>query len=198
MSFLESIQLKDGQIQSLDYHQKRLDFTWAEHTFFPRKWDLSQILQQYDLPQAGTYKIRVVYTSETIEVNWQPYQIRPVRSLQVVHTTHLDYTYKSTHRTPLQILFDQRGSADDIIICKDGWITDSYYANLAFYKAGRWYTPSQPLLKGTKRQQLLDQKSLTAIPIRLEDLPQFEQVALINAMISLEDEVWVNQAQVYF
>lgn len=197
MSFLESIQLKNGQIQNLAYHQSRLDLTMAANEGFPRKWHLKEILDQYPLPENGHYKIRVVYTIKSLEVAWQAYQIRPIQSLTVVQTDQIDYSFKTTDRAALQALFAQRAAADDIIISKNNWITDSYYANLAFYKEGNWYTPDRPLLKGTKRQQLLDQGTLRAIPIKIEDLPSFEKVALINAMIDLKDEVWVDLGNIY-
>ncbi len=198
MSFLESIQLKNGQIQNLAYHQSRLELTVAASGGFPRKWNLKELLDQYPLPETGHYKVRVVYTTKTIEVSWQAYQIRPVHSLKVVQADQIDYTFKNIDRSELQALFAQRATADDIIICKNGRITDSYYANLAFYKEGNWYTPDQPLLKGTKRQQLIDRDVISSIPIKIEDLPSFKKVALINAMIDLEDKVWVDPGNIYF
>ncbi|MEO0339546.1 MAG: aminotransferase class IV, partial [Bacteroidota bacterium] len=75
---------------------------------------------------------------------------------------------------------------------KDGWVTDSYYANLAFLKEDKWFTPEYPLLHGTKRAFLIDQKKIVPSKIRVEDIPQFSQAALINALIDLEDEVWIS------
>lgn len=197
MSFLESICLKDGAIQNLDYHQKRLDYTLKQHGF-PRKWNLKEQLASYELPQKGIYKVRAVYDWAQLEITWQAYQIRPVQSLKVLPVNQLDYTFKRTDRNNLKTLFDQRGTADDIIIAKKGWVTDSYYANLGFFRKGQWHTPDHPLLSGTKRQSLIDQKRLLPTPIRVEEILNYEKVALINALIDLEDQVWIPTDCVYF
>ena len=57
-------------------------------------------------------------------------------------------------------LIEKRKHADDIIIVKNGLVTDSFYANLAFLKNGIWFTPETPLLLGVQRQFLLSQKTI--------------------------------------
>ncbi len=41
---------------------------------------------------------------------------------------------------------------------KNGLVTDCTIGNLVFFDGTGWVTPDQPLLKGTKRQALLDRK----------------------------------------
>ena len=49
--------------------------------------------------------------------------------------------------------------------------------------AADWYTPLHPLLKGTKRAELLDKGVLKEKEIKKEELSSFSAVRLFNAMI---------------
>jgi 4-amino-4-deoxychorismate lyase len=44
---------------------------------------------------------------------------------------------------------------DDIIIVRNGFVTDASYANLIFRKGDEWFTPATFLLAGTMRAFLL-------------------------------------------
>ena len=48
--------------------------------------------------------------------------------------------------------------ADDILIIKNGFITDTSIANILFFDGKKWITPKKPLLKGTVRERLLRMK----------------------------------------
>ena len=67
---------------------------------------------------------------------------------------------------------------DDILIVKQGFITDTSYSNVLFYNGKEWLTPTHPLLKGTQRASLLDQEIIRVAEIRLEDLHHFKKVTL--------------------
>jgi 4-amino-4-deoxychorismate lyase len=135
----------------------------------------------------GIYKIRVLYDQFVREIEFSPYQYRSIQSLKVVHHESIDYHIKYTDRQILQQLFDQRGDCDDIIIVKNGFVGDSYTANLLFFDGKNWYTPTTPLLKGTKRQFLLDQGVISEKEIREEDIKSYQKVGLINALIDFEE-----------
>jgi 4-amino-4-deoxychorismate lyase len=66
-------------------------------------------------------------------------------------------------------------------------LTDSYYGNIVLWKDGIWYTPESHLLAGTQRASLLDNKLIQAIPIRVDNLKEFEKVKIINSMLDLEN-----------
>ena len=51
--------------------------------------------------------------------------MRMVSSLRPVASDTIDYSYKSTNREELNDLFARRGKADDILIVKDGYLTDT-------------------------------------------------------------------------
>jgi 4-amino-4-deoxychorismate lyase len=76
---------------------------------------------------------------------------------------------------------------DDILIVKNGYITDASFASVVFHDGAKWITPSTPLLAGTTTARLLECHAIIAGEIRKGDLRHFKKAALINAMIDLED-----------
>ncbi|MEL6718544.1 MAG: aminotransferase class IV [Bacteroidota bacterium] len=147
--------------------------------------DLMEYLQIPKNFQDGLVKCRILYSSSIEKIEFHPYQIRPINNLKVIYNDQIDYTYKSEDRTTLTQLFQQREIFDDIIIVKNGLVTDSYYANLVFDDGVQLFTPRLPLLRGIQRAKLLEAQSIQEADIRLEDFPKFEQVHLINAMMGL-------------
>lgn len=85
----------------------------------------------------------------------------------------------------LEALAAQRGEADEVVIVKNGLLTDTSYSNIALFNGSHWVTPRQPLLRGTMRQSLLDDGVLAEQDIKAEDWNSFRQVSLINAMMPL-------------
>lgn len=147
--------------------------------------ELKAHLKVPDLYKEGLVKCRVLYASIIEKTEFRPYQIRPVRSLKIVHDNTIDYTYKSENRTALIQLFQQRDKFDDVLIVKNGLLTDSYYANLVFDDGKQRYTPRHPLLSGVRRAELLQSQNIREADIRPEDITRFEGVHLINAMMKL-------------
>lgn len=191
---VETIKIKNNQLQRIDYHNQRLNYA--------RKWfwnckdeiDISKTIQLLDLATDVIYKCRISYTQNIENIEISPYEIRPIKNLKVVHANDLDYQFKYADRSALTQLFQQRGDCDDIIIVKNGFITDSYYCNLAFFDGQKWLTPAFPLLHGTQRQFLLDQQIIFKKIIKLEDLHNFQAIKLFNAMIEWEEAPVVAQA----
>lgn len=180
--FIETIRIDNGEIRNLPYHNKRLNETRSH--FWPGSPQLQ--LEDYIKPvwDAGIFKARVVYGETDIEdVSYSAYSIRRVQSLAIIQSDIIDYTYKSTDREALNYLFAQRGACDDILIVKQGLLTDTSITNIALYDGNYWHTPKQPLLRGTKRAQLLEESILQENEIRLEDLSAFSTIRLFNAMI---------------
>ncbi|HAH25123.1 MAG TPA: hypothetical protein DCL77_15430 [Prolixibacteraceae bacterium] len=184
---VESMKLKDGIIQNLEFHQIRLNRSMDE--LFPEAEKID-LIHQISIPQnftGGIFKVRVVYSQTIDQIEIEPYQYRSIQSLKVVYHESIDYHLKYTDRQILQELYAQRADCDDIIIVKNGLVTDSFAANLLFFDGRGWFTPSTPLLRGTKRQLLLDQGIVVEKEIREEDIKSYQKVALINAMIDFEE-----------
>ncbi len=184
---VESLKLKDGIIQNLIFHKNRLNRSMEELFPTAEKIDLRKEISIPETCRVGIYKVRILYGPFIDKIEFEPYQYRSIQSLKVVHHENIDYHLKYTDRQILQELYAQRGDCDDIIIVKNGLVTDSFAANLLFFDGQNWYTPTTPLLKGTKRQFLLDEGIISEKEIREEDIRNYQKVGLINAMIDLEE-----------
>ena len=185
--FLETICIRDGQPMHLDWHQRRVDATLnhfypdvpIEESTFP----LLEILSTCDIPQVGLFRCRILYDINAIGIDFFPYEPRLINTLRLIEApAGYDYRYKYADRKILEDLFSQRGDADDILITRDGWITDTSIANIAFRKGDRWYTPSIPLLAGTTWKRLVSNGILIPRPIHQDDVQRFDAFRIFNAM----------------
>lgn len=183
--FIESICCEDGSPKLLSLHQDRLERTFSN--FFPKEspLDLANIITQ--IPTEGRYKCRLQYNARSFRINYHPYQKNEINSLQIIHDDNINYEFKSNNREELDGLFQKREKADDIIIIRNGLVTDSYYANLVFFDGNEWWTPQDPLLKGVKREFLLGENLIKTKEIYNGDLKSFTKVSLINAMLDIEE-----------
>jgi 4-amino-4-deoxychorismate lyase len=195
---VESLKLKDGVIQNLEHHQSRMNRSMDERFPDAEKIDLVVAISIPKHFNSGVFKVRVLYGQSVRKIEIEQYTYRTIQSLKVVRHESIDYHLKTTDRQVLQELFGRRGNCDDIIIIKNGMVTDSFSANLLFYAEGKWYTPTTPLLKGTKRQLLLDRGIISEKEIREEDISGFQKVGLINAMIDFEEMPVIAVEQVCF
>lgn len=185
---LESIRCENGELQNLQYHQARMDASFE--ALFSR---VNRIrLGDIRVPgycRSGLYKCRVTY-AETLEtVDFEAYQLPVINSLQLVTEDEIDYSLKYENRSCLARLLEKKGDCDEILIIRNGLVTDTSYSNIVFYDGENWFTPASPLLRGTRREQLLCEKKITLADIRVEDFPRFQNSRLINAMIRFEDAV---------
>ncbi|WP_345976726.1 aminotransferase class IV family protein [Sulfurimonas sp. HSL3-7] len=180
---LETIRVENGRPQHLFYHQQRMDNS-LEQLGYSCHYDLASLIKP---PDKKMYRCRIIYDAESFTIDYIPYQKRTIRKLQLVQADELDYTLKYADRRPLDVLFMRKGDADDILIVKNDLVTDTSIANIAFFDGQRWLTPKHPLLKGTTRARLLDEKKIFESEIHLHDLDKFSHFALLNAMIGFEE-----------
>lgn len=183
---LESIYLKDGEFRNLLYHEARMQLSTKAVFNSNQKVDLSA-LKNEDFPPTGLYKVRVVYDTQIRNVEFVPYEVRPVNSLKLVYDNNINYHHKFLDRTKLEHLYSLRGKADDILIVKNGLITDSFYANVIFKKGANWFTPASYLLNGTMRQNWLDKNIIKEAVITVENFRQYQSCKLINAMLGMDN-----------
>ncbi|MBX2901781.1 MAG: aminotransferase class IV [Cyclobacteriaceae bacterium] len=179
---VESIYLNNGVFRNLRYHQARMEQAATNLFSKPHLWDLEEVLKSVVVPATGLYKVRFVYDLRAYKVEFVPYQFRAITTLKKIEADDLRYEYKYEDRAALASLWEQRGPCDEILIIKNGKVTDTSYANLAFKYGHQWLTPVAPLLNGTMRQYLIDTKKIYAADIEAGDLEKFECVKLINAM----------------
>lgn len=180
--FIETICIENGVAQNLFRHELRLNATRRD--FFGNLTDLH--LKEYiSPPQTGTERIRcrVTYAQDILSIEYVPYQARPVHTLKIIEDETTDYRYKYADRSALDALFARRGTADDILIVRNGFLTDTAIANIALWDGFHWYTPAQPLLKGTRRAALLDAGILTEQDIPALKIREYQKIRLFNAML---------------
>lgn len=195
---VESIKLKDGNFLNLEYHQNRMNRSMVE--WYPEAAVIPLALA-ISVPAdctSGVFKVRVLYRETIEKIEITPYLFRSVKSLKIVHHETIDYHLKYTDRQILQELYARRGICDDIIIVKNGLVTDSFAANLLFFDGKKWITPTTPLLKGTQRQFLLDRGIISEQEIREDEIKTYQKVGLINAMIDFDEMPVISLEKIFF
>ncbi len=178
--FFETIRIEDGHVFHLDYHTKRLHTTIFEHFGIHSSIDLQKFIEP---PKSGVYRCKVIYTDRIENISYFPYERRAICSLRCIEANWLEYPYKYLDREAIDMLFLQRGESDDILIVKEGLITDTSIANVALFDGEKWWTPKTPLLPGTTRQRLLEEGRIYPKDIPVNTLGSFRKIALLNAMI---------------
>lgn len=181
--FIETICINDGVIENLSAHNERMNNTIRVH-YGSSVMPVS--LEDFITAEGckGRIRCRVEYTSAVKKVEYFPYSIREVKSLQLVNDDTAEYSFKYADRSVLDRNFALRGNADDVVIVRSGMLTDTSIANIALYKEGKWFTPKYPLLKGTRRAGLLAEGIIEEDIIMADSLHKYEKIRLFNAMIS--------------
>ena len=72
---------------------------------------------------------------------------------------------------------------DEILITRNGLLTDTSIANIALFNGKEWHTPKHPLLKGVQRAALIDKHLIREKEITVDQLFNYSQICLFNAMI---------------
>lgn len=181
---LETIRCQEGRLQHLAWHQERA--SRSSRALFGSKAEVN--LGAISVPPeaaTGVFKCRVLYDTCIRKIEYSPYSIRPVKKLRLMSADRLEYRHKFADRAKIQELFNLRGGADDILIVKNGLITDTSYANVALFDGAAWHTPASPLLQGTRRAGLIAAGKLVETDIPAGGLPIYKEVRLINAMMDL-------------
>jgi 4-amino-4-deoxychorismate lyase len=86
------------------------------------------------------------------------------------------------NRRDYQAVSALKGECDDVLLVKNGLLTDTSYCNIALFDGVNWVTPLTPLIQGVTRAQLLEDGKLIAKDIKLEELMNFQKIALFNAL----------------
>ncbi len=195
---LESIKVKDKVLQNIDFHNERLNRARFELLNCKREIDLSKEIYLPETLSSEVYKCRVLYGKQIELIEFQPYLLKPVQTLKIVEANHVDYAYKFADRTHLEQLKSNLSLYQDILIVKNHCVTDTSYANIVFFDGKNWLTPDTPLLRGTKRSQLLQKQIIQESRITVKDLPHFQYAKIINAMIDLEESPTISMSNILF
>ncbi|NIJ55347.1 aminotransferase class IV family protein [Dyadobacter arcticus] len=184
---IETIRVENREFKHLDYHEARLNKTRKELWGFTDYWNLSEMIILPDCIENELHKCRIAYGKEIDNIKWEPYAPRAIRKIRKVYDDTIDYTYKYNDRDELNTLFAQREDADEVLIIKDGMVTDSFYCNVAFFDGAKWFTPSTYLLPGTQRAFLLDSGVVEERDISENEILTYHKIRLFNAMVGWEN-----------
>lgn len=190
LDFIETIRVEDGSFRLLPLHAARMQATCMEaYGCVAPVPDLSPACVPANL-RRGTVKCRVRYGREAVKVEFERYEPRRVDSLRAVRADGLDYHLKYADRTALEAVRSLRGGADEVVMVRDGLVTDTSYSNLLFRAGERLLTPRMPLLEGVMRRWLLDRGMAEEADIPAGMLVAgnplgITEAVMINAMLPL-------------
>lgn len=179
---IETIRIQDGRVRHIDYHNTRCNH--SRKLLFASNDALN--LRSHIITNRVTSsvtKCRITYNDKVQKVEYEAYQIRPISSLKLIEIGDYSYVHKYADRNRLKSFFDKREKHDDILMTKFGILTDTFYANIALFRDGQWYTPESPLLQGTMRSYLIERGKILPVNIHVDELKKFESIRLFNAMI---------------
>lgn len=187
----ETICIEQGEIRNIALHQRR--YEQSLQCFYGKSavkiFDILQLIQktlEFSTALSNeTVRCRVAYNRADYQIQFFPYQRKTYHTFRPVICDDIDYSLKYYDRNLLNELFAQRGNCDEIMIIKQGRVTDCSIGNLIFRRNGQWFTPDRPLLDGTQRQHLLAAGKIQETVILVEDINRFDEVRLINAMNGL-------------
>ena len=199
MSLLfETVRISDGVPQHMEWHEKRMNRSVMEVWGTVNGLKLSQVIVVPAAYSQGMVRCNIRYGQEIRDITFHHYEKRMIRSLMVVVCDTIDYHLKYSDRTRLDGLYSLRGKCDEIIIVKNGLVTDTSLSNLIFQDGQTWITPAKPLLKGTCRERLIQQGFLKERDIKLGDITGFDGCKLINAMRDPEEEEPIPVSEIHY
>ena len=192
MRLLETIQIENGQAKHLSYHNERMNR--SRHQLICAAGDiyLEEVLKIPEEFQQGIVKCRVLYNEQVCHIEFEHYRKRKTDAFHLIET-QLIYDHKFEDRSVFEELKYPFSPSSEIILVKNGFITDTSYSNLVFKdKNGNWLSPKNPLLLGTQREFLLDEGIIEEYEIKVSDLDQFTHFMMINAMLDFNEREVIN------
>lgn len=184
-NYLETISIVNKKPLNLGYHQERIQEVFDEK--FPQKkaWEIAELIP--DILEEKWIKLRFIYNDISFKIELSPYHKKTIQKLIFVDIEQYEYSYKYEDRRFLYELLKLHPEYDEVIMVKNGLVTDATIGNIALEKNGKWYTPQYPLLNGTKRRKLLKEKILIPKNIKKEEIQEYDKIAIINAFLDLEE-----------
>ena len=186
MRYIETMRLENGNIQNHEYHIARVIRTIGSEA--ARRVNLDPFVPlQFSL---GTVKCRVVYDENGVhDIHYSHYQIPQIKTLKIVECNDINYEFKYEDRTQISNLMKLRGLCDDIIITQNGKVSDSSFCNIILKNKAGLFTSDTPLLRGTKREQMIHEGLVKVVTITTQDMIHYDQIILVNAMMSIEIDI---------
>ena len=182
MEFIETLFIKNGKIHNLKYHLERIKRT-AEYFKFQVPSSEFQNLNEKLKMKNEKLRCRITYNQFGIQnIEYFPIKEREFKKFKIMEI-NFNYSFKYKNRSLFTFHSPLYTSYDEFILIKNNHITDTTISNLAFYTGKEWLTPKYPLLKGTKRAELIQKGLLKEENIHKYDLKYFKKMAMINAIL---------------
>jgi 4-amino-4-deoxychorismate lyase len=81
---IESIKLLDGEFKNLFYHEQRMNKSLHLLCGMEDHFELEEFLAKFEAPKHGLYKCRLLYDENSTEVEFLPYQQKPINSIRII------------------------------------------------------------------------------------------------------------------
>jgi len=185
MLLFETIKIEDGRVENIEWHNRRCNRSREKLFSTSERVDLKEYIQP--LPSKGLFRCRITYRTQIESVEFFPYQPKKIQYFNIIKS-EIDYSFKYNNREEINHLLQStvKDEYGEIIIEKNGLLSDTSIANIALYDGLSWFTPKTPLLEGTTRARLLEKGFLKEKDIEREDIQHFSHFALMNAMIGFQ------------
>ncbi len=183
--FFETIRVEHGRPHLLDYHQRRIDHTFA--CWYPGKepFKLNNVIP-IDYPTHGLYRLRVDYNAVDQTQNLADYRKRVINRFIPIECS-ISYGFKWTDRSNLDSIEVKVGKNEMALMTTRGRLRETPIANVIVKFGANWLTPMYPFFHGVMRASLLDKQLIQVADIFVEDLERCDDIRIINAMNGLED-----------
>ena len=188
----ESICVENYQIKLSEFHQKRMDNSYLKLFNVKNKWSIKKIFESLKIESKNKYKLRINYSQSKYSISLNKYFKKKISSLQCLELNDYSYDLKYTDRSVIDKNYKLKSLSDDILIIKNGFVTDSSYCNIVFFDGLSWVTPKYPLLKGVQRNFLLKNKKIFKKKIKVSDISKYKSFVLINSMTEFNTNDAVN------
>ena len=185
--FIESICCLNRELRNIDLHQERFERTRSD--VFPDApfMSLIEAIQIPDDLDNGKYKVRVIYGKEIESIEFIPYEIKEINTIQLHKIgNEITYEFKYADRWFFDEYIKETG-CDDLVLVRANYITDAIYSNLIFFNGIEWHTPTTSLLQGTMRESLLREGKIIEKNIKTRDLENYYSFKRINAMMNFDE-----------
>lgn len=189
MSLLfETIKVVNKKMLNVSFHNERMNRSRYELFGCRDELNLNEIVEIPSDIAKDIYKCKVIYSDTIKDVEFRKYIPRKIDLLKLVYSDETIYSYKYLDRGVFEELLQKCNCKENenLLIVKNGRITDTTYSNVALFDGKEWHTPQFPLLKGTKRAKLILDKRIFEKDILVKDLQHYEKIVLINAMLEFD------------
>lgn len=179
---IETIRIFKGKLMHLDWHQMRVQNSLSQLLPDAPVFDLQSNIHIPEFAKKGTYKCRIIYGRGIESIEYTAYRKKTIKKLILKEAPDLNYAHKFADRTNLEKLKQDLPADCEILITRQGKITDTSYANVAFFDGEKWWSPATPLLPGTCRARLIAEGKISLAEIDQKDLKHFQKIRIFNAM----------------